>query len=478
MMEHKADNYECVKKYPMMKGYLEHFKQVSINNEIPGLISFFFILGQVAVPYVRIPIWDSNIDPRVNMFWIQGTRTGKSAAYQIIERILKETGMNSVDCNSVNDAALVGTLIPDPDFDGATRDAPQIVREGLLGGRKGLNFDEGSVILKSGQHNENTTLYLQSALNAAGTGRNYVTKHMARDSFSVKSEVSLWITTYPPKGIKEHILDKGIFQRVLTYWRHWTLEMKKEVNSILADGRYASAKTEVSFEEVVDFFKETKKALKRRVLSLADIPPLEWEEMAEDDQEQVVMDLCCKKQIMFSIDDSYKPALNSAIQDYYEIVEKMSPDKQDICSSFIMGLQNYTDILAHHFAMVEGTWVVNGDHIDMAKEILLDLYQNLIQWLESEINIGAAAAEKSKMQGYWASAYNKSELFDFDDKRGFGWAKKKEVMDSFGKLANYSSHASVNDKFKLYGEEIFKETREGVRVYIKLKEEYKKGGKK
>ena len=72
MMEHRADNYECVKKYPMMKGYLEHFKQVSINNEIPGLISFFFILGQVAVPYVRIPIWESNIDPRVNMFWIQG----------------------------------------------------------------------------------------------------------------------------------------------------------------------------------------------------------------------------------------------------------------------------------------------------------------------------------------------------------------------------------------------------------------------
>jgi hypothetical protein len=51
-------------------------------------------------------------------------------------------------------------------------------------------------------------------------------------------------------------------------------------------------------------------------------------------------------------------------------------------------------------------------------------------------------------------------------------------MDSFGKLANYSSHASVNDKFKLYGEEMFSETREGVRVYIKLKEDYKKGGKK
>ena len=160
MMEHRADNYECVHKYPILKGYLEHFKQVSINNEIPGLLSFFFILGQVAIPYVRIPVKGSNLDPRVNMFWIQSTRTGKSAAYQIIERILKGAGLESVDYNSGNDAALVGTLIPDPEDENNT-----IVREGILGGRKGLNFDEGSVILKSGQHNENTTLFLQSALN-------------------------------------------------------------------------------------------------------------------------------------------------------------------------------------------------------------------------------------------------------------------------------------------------------------------------
>ena len=477
MMEHKADNYECVKKYPILRGYLEHFKQVSINNEIPGLISFFFILGQTAIPFVRIPVKGSNLDPRVNMFWIQDTRTGKSAAYQIIEKILKEAGMKSMDYNSGNDAALVGTLVPDPDSEDQ-RNPNMIVREGILAGRKGLNFDEGSVILKSGQHNENTTLFLQSALNSAGTGRNYLTKHMARDSFTVKSEVSLWITTYPPKGIKEHVLDKGIFQRVLTYWRHWTLDMKKEVNHTLAEGTYKDEEFEVSFEEVVDFFKDMKKELKRRVLTLADIPPLEWEEMSEDDKEQVVMNLSCRQKRMFSIDASYVPALISAIDDYYGVVEKMSPDKQGICSSFIMGLQNYTNILAHHFAMIEGSWIVTGDHVDMAKEILYDLYQNLIQWLESEINIGAAAAEKSKMQGYWATAYNKSEFYDFDDKRGFGWAQKKAVMDSFGKLANYSSHASVNDKFKLYGEEMFSETREGVRVYIKLKEDYKKGGKK
>ena len=109
--------------------------------------------------------------------------------------------------------------------------------------------------------------------------------------------------------------------------------------------------------------------------------------------------------------------------------------------------------------------------------MLFDLYQNLIQWLESEVNIGAAASEKKKMQDYWVKAYNQSELFDFDDQRGFGWAKKKEVMDTFGRIANYSSHASINDKFKTFADEVFDKTREGVRVFVRLKKEYKKGGK-
>jgi hypothetical protein len=472
MMEHRAANYECTKKYPTLRGYLEHFNMFSRNNEIPGLLSFFFILGQAAIPYVRIPVGGSNLDPRVSMFWIQDTRTGKSAAYEVIERVLLEAGLNSMDYNSGNDAALVGTLVPDPDSEDQ-RNPDMIVRPGILAGRKGLNFDEGSIILKTGQHNENTTLFLQSALNSAGTGRNELTKHMARDTFSVKSEVSLWITTFPPKGIKEHVLDKGIFQRVLTYWRHWTLDMKRQINYELADAVHDDSEPEMPFDEVVQFFTDLQKRLKRRILDLADIPPMEWDEMSEDDQEQVVMGLMKRT---FTIDDSYRPALYMAIDEYYSIVEPLGPDKQGICSSFVMGLQNYTNILAHHMAMIEGVWVVRGDHVDMAREILYDLYGNLIQWLESEVNIGAGASEKKKMQDFWRKSFEQCELFDFDDTRGQGWAKKSEVMEAFGKMANYSSHGSINTKFNDYGAEMFVDTRESVRVYIRLRPEFRKGG--
>jgi len=468
MMEHQAENYSCVHKYPILRGYLEHFNQVSRNNEIPGLLSFFFIQGQATIPYVRIPVGGSNLDPRVSIFWIQGTRTGKSAAYQVIEEVMELSGLDSTDYNSGNDAALVGTLVPDPDDE--DRQNPQmIVRPGILAGRKGLNFDEGSVLLKSGQHNESTTLFLQSALNSAGTGRNMLVKHMARDTFSIKSEASLWITTYPPKGIKEHVLEKGIFQRVLTYWRHWTLEMKRDVAHELAEAVHTKPIFKVPLTDVVTHFTSLQERLIERLLLLSGISRLEWDEMEEDDKETVAMNAMYD---MFSFDRSARPALIGAVDEYYNLVESMDAEKQGVCASFIMGLQNYTTVLAHHMAMVEGVWVVTGEHIDMAKEILYDLYQNLIHWLESEVKVGASNKEKATIVKAWKEAYHRCERFDFDDRRGAGWVKKKELQTTFGHIANYNSETTIRAKYSAHGLKMYDETREGVRIYARLKQDY------
>ena len=179
---------------------------------------------------------------------------------------------------------------------------------------------------------------------------------------------------------------------------------------------------------------------------------------------------------LFTIDDSFHPALISAIDEYYSLIENMDPLKQGVCASFIMGLQNYTTVLAHHMAMIEGTWVVRGDHIDMAKEILYDLYQNLIHWLESEVKVGSGDKEKKALGAFWKDAYRKCEVFDFDDRRGTGWVKKSDIMLLFGKLANLNSKSSINAKYNDYGAKIFEETREGVRVYIRLRADHRNTG--
>jgi len=209
-------------------------------------------------------------------------------------------------------------------------------------------------------------------------------------------------------------------------------------------------------------------------LKLTQMSNLEWDEMTREDQNELVKTIMTG---LFTIDDSYIPALISAIDEYYSLIEDMDPLKQGVCASFIMGLQNYTTVLAHHMAMIEGTWEVRGDHVDMAKEVLYDLYQNLIHWLESEVKVGSGDKEKKALASFWRDSYRKAEVWDFDDRRGTGWAKKSEVMVIFGKLANLNSKSTINAKFNDYGAKMFEETREGVRVYVRLRPDYMdKGG--
>jgi len=464
-MNHTAEKYEAVQRYPVLKGYLSHFREVSINNEIPGLLSFFFILGQVSLPFVRIPVGGSNLCTRVSVFWLQDTRTGKSVAFETIQKVCRDIGVEAMDYSTGTDAALVGSFVSED------RDAPPVQRNGVLAGRKAMNFDEGSILLKPNQHSEGTVLFLQSALNSAGTGRNILTKHLRDGTITIKSEVSLWITTFPPKGIKEHVLDKGIFQRVLLYWRDWTIEMKKDVAYQLAASVHKRVKHEVSYKEITDFFEELQQQLKSRVCHLVGITGLQWDEADDDTQEEWVMKVMDE---MFLIDGSYVPALISAIDEYYSLVEQMDPHKQGVCASFIMGLQNYTNIIAHHMAMLEGTWVVRGDHIDMAKEILYDLYHNLIHWLEAEVKVGMGAKEAKNMEIGWKKAYFACEKVDFDDSRGDGWVAKSSMYSAYGKQQNLSSNNSINKRYNQYGAKMFEETTEsGVKKYTRLRKDYR-----
>lgn len=466
MIEHSVEHYECMQKYPILRGYLQHFREVSKDNEIPGLLSFFFILGQCAIPYVRIPIGASNIDSRVSVFWIQDTRTGKSVAFEIIQKVMRDAGLDCVDYTTGTDAAMVGSWSRDADDN-------LVQTPGVLAGAKGMNFDEGSIILKPSQHSEQTVLFLQSALNSAGTGRNFLTKHLRDGTITIESLVSLWITTFPPQGIKEHVLDKGIFQRVLVYWRHWTLEMKRNIAHELADAVHNEPDFEISYDEVVEFFNNLMISLKQRVCEINGISITEWNDSVRELQEAWAVNAMPH---LFEIDSTYKSALHQAIDDYYDLVENMDPKKQGVCASFIMGLQNYTNILAHHMAMIEGVWVVTGDHIDMAKEILYDLYHNLIDWLESEVKVGMAGAAKRKLQSSWKGSYWRCEQFDFNDNRGPGWVKKATLMEMFGKAENLSSKAGINNKYNETGSEMFEETREGKSKYVRLLKEHRSKG--
>ena len=119
----RAEDYQATQNYPLFKGYLDHFNSISIDNEIPGMLSFFFIQGQIAVPYVRIPWGSTHLDPRVHSFWIQSSRTGKSIAWEFIGDVLRDAGINSDLYTTGTDAGLIGGFEMEEDSDESERGA-------------------------------------------------------------------------------------------------------------------------------------------------------------------------------------------------------------------------------------------------------------------------------------------------------------------------------------------------------------------
>jgi len=460
----KASEYRASRKYGILKGYTDHFNATSIDNDIPGLLSFFFIQGQVAVPYVRIPWGSSHLDPRNHVFWIQSSRTGKSIAWEFVGDVLKDIGINSDLYTTGTDAGLIGGFEMEDDGEGGKI---PILKEGMLTGQKALNFDEGSIILNPNKHSQETVLYLQSACNPVGSNNNMLVKHTKTGRIETESLVSLWITTYPPSGVKEYVLTKGIFQRVLLYWSNWTMERRKAVSEIRAESAFkVTAPMKVSYDDITSYFKDLELRLRNRVLNMTETTFVEWDEMARPDKEALVQSVMEK---MFTADENtFYPALLDAIDDYYTLLNGLNPNILEVVSSFIPAMENNTLIFATHIAMLDESWVVTGEHVDMAKDILYDIFRNLILWLEDEVEIGPKVQEKANNKSKWVNAYNAVDGVELGN-RGDGWRSKTKVIRSY-EQQNTVSQGSAYNNFDKWARSMFDTTKDGRVVFIRVKE--------
>ena len=365
------------------------------------------------------------------------------------------------------DAGLIGSWDSVADGNGGF---DNVLRPGLLAGQKALNFDEGSLLLKPGKFSQNTVLYLQTACNAIGSEENIMRKHNAGDPIEIESMVSLWITTYPPQGVKEYVLHKGIFQRVLLYWRNWGMDLRQNISEERATLPWGDiGAVTMDYDKIAEHFKGLRTSIVARLLSLSGLSMTEWEAMDRPEQEDIVQS-CARS--LFTKDETFDAAMLSCVDDYYALVRGMDPKLAEVVASFIPGILNYTIIIATHLAMVERVWEVTGDHVIMAEEILFDLFQNLILWLEEEVEVGAKASERRAKESAWKEAFKKVEKFDLGDRRGTGWARKSQVLELYGKVRNLSSNSCFTH-FKR-AEHLFQTSREGASIYCRLREEYEK----
>ena len=457
-------NYEALKRFDTLEAYLHHFSQTSMKNEIPGLLSFFFIQGQALLPYVRIPTGDSHLDPRVHVFWIQPSRTGKSVAWNFIGDVMKNAELDYEFYSTGTDAGLIGSNKPVYDEKTKQQVGTEKVK-GLLEGRKGLNVDEGSIILNPGKHSQETVLYLQTACNSVGSGGNVLTKPMKGDIVKCESLVSLWITTYPPKGVKEYVLTKGIFQRVLLYWSHWDMDMRQDVsNTRLGTFWKKPIETDLTKDDIYDYFKSTEKRVRDRLLNFAEISFTVWTEMSRDEQEEIAQ---AHMWDMFSADDDYETALYQASDEIFDLLRNMSAGMSEIVASFTPAVENYLGIISLHMAVLDNKWKITAKHVDMAFDILLDLFKNLISWLEDSVEIGGNKGKESKIHEDMLKVYNECTGYEIDG-QGDGWRRQASMwrmyMDNVG-----VSKSTVERHFKDHSSKLFNRKMSGGRVYLRRK---------
>jgi hypothetical protein len=479
------EDYTAVKQYPILKHYVERYRKTSFFNETPAILSFFFLQGQAVADYIRIPVWASYLDPRFHVFWIQPTRSGKSIAWEFIGEIARHAEIDADMFTSGTDAGLIGSFNTHKDEDGNyyTEEVP-----GLLNGNKLLNFDEGSILLQPSpkQFFQEVILYLQQAMNPIGSHSNTLTKHMKDGKIETESRVSFWITTFPPAGVKEYVLTKGLFQRVLLYYAPWDNEMRRQVSKRRMRGLWSDQMEEVmSTEDLAEHFKEVQALVMEHLYASSDVTAKMWSELDPNiKEERAERERLVRKASlnMFQKSKDFDPSVDAAVDEFYHLVTGMDAKLSDVVLSFMPNIENYLNILATHLLLIEKNearnsgdydpaqvWNITGDHIDMAMEILYDVYERLIIWLESDLELGATKAAKLAKTEAWKQAIAACPTIDLGDHRGDGWLLKKDVIKSYGRMMDRSQPVV----YKHYNDirASFKETKMAGVPYIKWSEE-------
>lgn len=479
-------DYTAVKRYPILKDYIERFRKTSFFNEQPGLLSFFYLQGQAVVDYLRIPVWASFLDGRFHVFWIQPTRSGKTIAWEFIGEVARHAGIDADIFTTGTDAGMIGSFKQYKDEDGNfyTEEVP-----GLLNGKKLLNFDEGSVLLQPNpkQFFQEVILYLQQSMNPIGSHSNTLTKHMKDGKIETESRVSHWITTFPPSGVKEYVLTKGLFQRVLLLFCHWDNDMRMAVSKRRMSGVWADKMSGTkSTEDLAQHFIEVEALMREHLFAISpDVDAVRWADLNENikeeraEREEIVR---AAAPLMTRKDVDFDPAVDSAIEEFYRLVKGMDTQLSDVILSFMPNIENYLHILATHLLLIEMNekkkegnydpaeqWVITGDHIDMAMEILYDVYERLIIWLESDLELGAAKAEKIAKTDAWLKALDACKTYDLGDHRGDGWALKKDLIKAYGRMQDRSQPVVYKHYNDVRG--LFKESKVSGRPYVLWKGE-------
>tara|TARA_B100000902_G_scaffold390907_2_gene440660 strand:+ start:1758 stop:3212 length:1455 start_codon:yes stop_codon:yes gene_type:complete len=393
-----------------LRRYVERFSTVSFFNEYAGLLSYYYVLAASLAPYVRIPIHGAYIDCRLHVFWIQSARSGKSVAYEFMSKVLKLLSIDTEKFSAGSDAKMIGTTqeikVVDPKTGKPTGAIEHEVVPGLLNGYKTLLFDEASILLNDKKaYFSDKILFLQQAMAPIGTETNELVNHLKGASVHTPSGVSLWATTYPPKDIMHHVLDKGFFQRVYLFQNDISTETRQTTSEHRVAGAYKPVPERLwSYENIANEMASIRDDVKARLFAGAGLTEEEYDALSDGEKETIAQDHAYDT---FTPGPNYHVALLSAVDDYYSLIHSIKdPNIKQTAIGFLPNVENYTMIFGNLIAATMRSSVITAEHIQMASEMIYDNLHNLIIWLEQKQDFKVGKKRQADIRA-WREAYGK-----------------------------------------------------------------------
>ena len=479
-------------------------------NNIPAIIGFYSLLGDLAKNMVEIPFGPTSTDTRVHFCWIQTARTGKTTlisyvlnpvAKEIFKELEDDPYVESKVLNFADytTAALVGTyyenkkfvedpekilqifndeetklstLLDDGDITQAEyltkleeaeklRDLAKerwIIEYGPIHGQ-GLWFAdefEGSGVFKDKSHKENMNIVFQTLMNNFHNGSNIYHRILTgKPTIPLDSRYTIIACTFPPEYMLKTVAQKGILQRFLPYI--WTVpddivtSMRKEV----IRGFGTRAETQGPPLHLTKGILDIYRLLKRR-----------FESVGKDRDKTIVYSASAKD----VLDMEYDAVLR--------YIDNLRPEIRNVVRLFEMNLLEYmgklavlsTIAMAPSISKEEDRYIVHSQNVRQGANIVRKCYTALVSWLEEAIKQDKKVfAEKSffkEFQQAYQVALTRAKPQETID-GGYVWKQLfRQVAEEIMQCSQDTVYKRMNKISQL-----FEIKKKGRQAYLKPKEQ-------
>tara|TARA_R110002012_G_scaffold320774_1_gene545484 strand:- start:875 stop:2440 length:1566 start_codon:yes stop_codon:yes gene_type:complete len=479
-------------------------------NNIPAIIGFYSLLGDLAKNMVEIPFGPTSVDTRIHFCWIQTARTGKTTLIMyVLNPVAKEIYKELEDDPYVKSevlsfadyttAALVGTYFENKKYiddeekiqkiydDEEVRlstlledeeltqreylkgleDAEEkrnnskerwVIEYGPIHG-EGMWFAdefEGSGVFKDKSHKENMNIVFQTLMNNFHNGSNIYHRILTgKPTIPLNSRYTIMACTFPPEHLFKTVAEKGILQRFLPYI--WTVpddivtEMRREV----IQGFGTRSETQGPPLHLKKGVLEIYKLLRRR-----------FEEVEKDKD----------KTIVYSA--SAKDVLDMEYDNVLRYIDNLRPEIRNVVRLFEMNLLEYMGKLAvlNSIAMApsisqeDNRFIVHAQNVRQGAYVVRKCYTALVSWLEDAITDNKKVfKEKSNFKDFQQAYQLALDRAKPQETMEGGYVWKKIFLEEAIKILKVSQATAFRKLDKI--SELFESKKKGKQAFIKIKKQ-------